>query len=97
MTTATLVQEQFASGHSAVRVYFRGEGVPWGFQATDLQGSPYSESAREYTEIGTIEIPAEDLDAGDFADFGGAIKKNRVRLQAVSDLHFRGTSSRLIV
>ena len=98
MASLTLVEERFHEGSTTIRVYHRYEGG-WGFQSTNLDGAPYSEAARDYEEIGTIEIPETDiwLDGCDFPDYSGAIRKNIARLQGVADLYIRGTQSRLIL
>jgi hypothetical protein len=96
MATLKLVQENFSTGETAIRIYASFKGG-WGSQVVDLKGSPYSEQARDFTEIGRIDVPEADLWAGDYLDFPGAIRKHRASLQGVADLHFRGTQTRLVI
>lgn len=99
MTTLTLVQEHHAGGEGAIRVYASYPGG-WGFQVVGLEGETYSEAAHDRTEIGRVEIGDDVFRGfwqGDFIDWAGLISAHRPSLQALADLHFRGTSSRLIV
>lgn len=100
MATLTLVQEHFHGGDNAFRIYATHEGG-WGGASVDLDGYSYSERARHYTEIGTVEIPEDDFHrdfwSGDFIDWPGLVRAYRPRLQSLADLHFRGTRTRVVI